>query len=74
LDAANLVMVRAKRPANGLWAFEAALSSPAIAGAVLTLRGTTPDMVARRRRCWRASAPSWLEAAWHHRSRRGCGH
>ena len=49
LDSANLVMVRAERPADGLWAFEEALRSPAIAGAVLTLRGTTPDMVAGRR-------------------------
>ena len=49
LDPADLVMVRADRPADGLWALEEALRSPAVAGALLTVRGTPPDMVAGRR-------------------------
>ena len=49
LDPADLVMVRAERPADGLWAFEEALRSPAVAGALLAVRGAPLDMVAGRR-------------------------
>ena len=49
LDPADLVMVRAERASDALWAFEEALRSPAIAGALLNIRGAPPDMVAGRR-------------------------
>lgn len=49
LDPGNLVMVRADRASDGLWAFEEALRSPAVAGALLAVRDVPPDMVASRR-------------------------
>ena len=42
LNPADLVLVRAQRPADGLWAFEEALRSPATAGALLMVRGAAP--------------------------------
>ncbi len=47
LDAARLILVRAPRPADALWAAEEALRSPAIAAALLL--GATPDLTATRR-------------------------
>lgn len=49
LNPADLVLVRAQRPADGLWAFEEALRSPAIAGALLAVPHAPPSMVASRR-------------------------
>jgi len=49
LNPADLVLVRARRPVDGLWALEEALRSPAIAGALLMARGAPPGMVASRR-------------------------
>ena len=49
LNPADLVLVRAQRPADGLWAFEEALRSPATAGALLLVRGAAPDRGASRR-------------------------
>ena len=49
LDPASLVLVRAERPREGLWAFEEALRCPAVAGALLVVQGAAPDMVASRR-------------------------
>ena len=47
LSPADLVMVRATRPADGLWAMEEALRCPAVAGALLML--TDIDLTAARR-------------------------
>lgn len=49
LSPADLVLVRARRPVDGLWALEEALRSPAIAGALLVVPGVLPGMVASRR-------------------------
>ncbi|WP_424814028.1 ImuA family protein [Roseococcus sp. YIM B11640] len=47
LSAASLVLVRAARPADALWAAEEGLRCPAIAAALLF--GATPDLTAARR-------------------------
>jgi protein ImuA len=47
LDAARLILVRAPRPVDALWAAEEALRSPAIAAVLLV--GTAPDLTAARR-------------------------
>lgn len=47
LSPANLVLVQAPRPVDGLWAMEEALRCPAVAGALLVLR--TLDLTAARR-------------------------
>ncbi len=47
LSPAELVMVRAPRPADGLWAMEEALRCPAVAGALLNL--SELDLTAARR-------------------------
>uniref|UniRef100_UPI001F33B2C3 ImuA family protein n=1 Tax=Falsiroseomonas oryziterrae TaxID=2911368 RepID=UPI001F33B2C3 len=47
LSPAALVMVRAPRPADGLWAMEEALRCPAVAGALLNL--SELDLTAARR-------------------------
>jgi len=47
LDAAQLLLVRAPRPADALWAAEEALRSPAIAAALVM--GAAPDLTAARR-------------------------
>lgn len=47
LSPADLVLVRAPRPADGLWAMEEALRCPAVGGALLTL--SELDLTAARR-------------------------
>ena len=47
LSPTNLVLVRASRPTDALWAMEEALRCPAVAGALLTL--TEIDLTAARR-------------------------
>jgi protein ImuA len=47
LSPANLVLVQAPRPVDGLWAMEEALRCPAVSGALLVLSGL--DLTAARR-------------------------
>lgn len=49
LNPSQLLVVGADRTQDGLWAFEEALRSPAIAGAILALDGPRLDLTAGRR-------------------------